>query len=130
MDLTGYDYKRKVLEKQIGEKNPAVQIAPRPALVRSPDLTDEAVRLLESLALRCPLAHLPSRFPRVLNRLAALWHQPALVERSLEDLLLDSRGSRAGFPVEVLTELQALRNCNARRISPAKVDPWQAMHLR
>jgi hypothetical protein len=43
---------------------------------------------------------------------------------------MDCRGSRAGFPPEVLVELLALRNYNAGRIFPQKVDPWQEMHLR
>jgi hypothetical protein len=140
MDLTGYDYKRRepekkipeksIPEKNIPEKNIAVQPAARPALPRSSELTDAAARLLESLARKCSMPHLAARFPRVLNRVAAVWSQPGLVERYFEELMLDSRGSRAGFPPEVLSELVALRNCNAFRIFPKKTDPWQEMHLR
>jgi hypothetical protein len=135
MDLTGYDYKRrmaekKVAEKNVPEKNISVQPAPRPALAPSSELTDEAIRLLDSLAHKCPMSELPARFPRVLNRLAAVWSQPALAERYFVELLLDSRGSRLGFPPEVLSELLALRSCNAVRIFPGNIDPWQEMHLR
>ncbi len=140
MDLTGYDYKRQVAEKKIPEKNVpeknvpeknvSVQPVPRPVLARSSELTDEAIRLLDSLARKCPMSELPARFPRVLNRLAAVWSQPALAERYFVELLLDSRGSRLGFPPEVLSELLALRTCNAFRIFPKKTDPWQDMHLR
>ena len=135
MDLTGYDYKRrmaekKVAEKNVPEKNISVQPAPRPALAPSSELTDEAIRLLDSLARKCPMSELPARFPRVLNRLAAVWSQPALAERYFVELLLDSRGSRLGFPPDVLSELLALRSCNALRISPGNIDPWQEMHLR
>jgi len=135
MDLTGYDYKRRMAEKKVPEKNVpeenvSVQPVPRPILARSSELTDEAIRLLDSLARKCPMSELPARFPRVLNRLAALWSQPALAECYFVELLLDSRGSRLGFPPEVLTELLALRNCNAFRIFPKKTDPWQDMHLR
>ena len=135
MDLTGYDYKRRVAEKKVPEKNVpeknvAVQAVPRPAPARSSELTDEAIRLLDSLARKCPLSELPARFPRVLNRLAAVWSQPALAERYFMELLLDSRGSRLGFPPEVLSELLALRSCNAFRIFPGNIDPWQEMHLR
>jgi len=126
MDLTGYDYKRKTAEKNIS----AAPVAPAPIAMTSADLSDAAVRLLDALARRCPLKHVPARFPRVLNRLAAVWGQPELVERSFQELLLDSRGTRAGFPPEVLSELQALRNCNSQRMLPVRVDPWQEMHLR
>jgi len=132
MDLTGYDYKRRVAEKKknVPEENISVQPVPRPALARSSELTDEAIRLLDSLARKCLMSELPARFPRVLNRLAAAWSQPALAERYFVELLLDSRGSRLGFPPEVLSELLALRSCNAFRIFPKKTDPWQEMHLR
>ena len=135
MDLTGYDYKRRMAEKKVPEKNVpeeniSVQPVPRPALARSSELTDEAIRLLDSLARKCPMSELPARFPRVLNRVAAVWSQPALAERYFVELLLDSRGSRLGFPPEVLSELLALRICNAFRIFPKQTDPWQDMHLR
>jgi len=135
MDLTGYDYKRRMAEKKVPEKNVpeeniSVQPVSRPALARSSELTDEAIRLLDSLARKCPMSELPARFPRVLNRVAAVWSQPALAERYFVELLLDSRGSRLGFPPEVLSELLALRICNAFRIFPKQTDPWQDMHLR
>ena len=135
MDLTGYDYKRRMAEKKVPEKNVpeeniSVQPVPRPALARSSELTDEAIRLLDSLARKCPMSELPARFPRVLNRVAAVWSQPAHAERYFVELLLDSRGSRVGFPPEVLSELLALRICNAFRIFPKKTDPWHDMHLR
>jgi hypothetical protein len=126
MDLTGYDYKRKVAEQKIS----AAPVQPAAPAEPSADLTDAAVRLMNTLARKCPLKQVSARFPRVLNRLAAMWGQPHLVERCFQELLIDSRGKRAGFPLEVLTELQALRNCNAQRIVPARVDPWQEMYLR
>ena len=124
MDLTGYGYKRPAQEQRIAA--PVV----RPAPQRSAELSAEAVRLLDALTRKCQLYHLPARFPRVLNRVAELWNRPAVAERCFEELLLDMRGTRAGFPPEVLSELLALRNYNASRISPKKIDPWQEMNLR
>ena len=69
-------------------------------------------------------------FPRVLNRIAEVWVDPARAQHCLEELLLDSRCTRAGFPSEVLGELMTLRTYNASRIFPKPVDPWQEMHLR
>jgi hypothetical protein len=124
MDLTGYGYKRPAQEQSIAAP------AAGPIAQRSPDLSAEAVRLLDALSRKCWLNALPARFPRVLNRIAALWNRPAVAERCFEELLLDTRGTRAGFPPEVLSELLALRNYNASRIVPKKIDPWQEMHLR
>lgn len=49
------------------------------------------------------------RFPRIANRLAECWSRPAERDAVLQDLLVDRRMRRRGFPPEVATELQALR---------------------
>jgi hypothetical protein len=46
-----------------------------------------------------------SRYPRVGNRLALCWSDPAQTERLFDDLLLDRRGKRKGFPSSVAEEL-------------------------
>lgn len=49
------------------------------------------------------------QFPRVANRLALCWPDPALAQRLCDDLLVDRRGGRRGFPWPVRKELVALR---------------------
>lgn len=49
------------------------------------------------------------RFPRVANRLALCWNDPALASRVLDGLVVDKRRNRAGFPPEVSQELIQLR---------------------
>lgn len=48
------------------------------------------------------------RFPHVANRLAKCWADKAASARSLELLVADKRWGSAGFPAQVLTELQRL----------------------
>src|SRR5262249_47212941 len=52
-------------------------------------------------------------FPRIANALAALWSAPEELTSYLDDLLVDKRGRRQGFPVRVLSELNALSAYNA-----------------
>jgi hypothetical protein len=52
------------------------------------------------------------RYPRVANRIAFCWHDAALAEQALDDLLVDRRGGRRGFPLAVVRELQRLREFN------------------
>jgi hypothetical protein len=125
MDLTGYGYKPPVQETKI-----AARPVPQSMQARSSELTGGALRLLDSVARRCPMQESAARFPRVLNRLAEVWNDPTRAERCFEELMLDSRCTRAGFPSEVLSELMVLRTYNASRISPKRIDPWQEMHLR
>ena len=125
MDLTGYGYKRPVQETKI-----AARPVPQATLSRSPELTNGAVRLLDSVAHKCAMRESAAHFPRVLNRLAEVWNDPSRAELCFEELLLDSRHTRAGFPPAVLSEIMTLRLYNASRMFAKPVDPWQEMHLR
>jgi hypothetical protein len=48
-------------------------------------------------------------YPRIANKLSGYWINPALRNRYLSSLLMDSRdGAREGFPMAVASELVAL----------------------
>lgn len=49
------------------------------------------------------------RFPRVANALAEAWRDPPRRAALLDDLLLDRRGGRQGFPPEIRREIEQLR---------------------
>jgi hypothetical protein len=72
-------------------------------------------------AARHWLRRLPSRqrpvrlaatLPRLANRLAWCWPDPHMTDLVLDDLLVDRRGGRCGFPSEIRRELEALRRFN------------------
>jgi hypothetical protein len=48
-------------------------------------------------------------FGRIANLLAASWNEPEATNRYFDHLLVDRRGSRKGFPTEVMREIFALR---------------------
>lgn len=56
-----------------------------------------------------------SHYPRIANRLALCWPDPALTNRLFESLFLDQRGGRRGFPADVIAELVALRQLASQR---------------
>jgi hypothetical protein len=51
------------------------------------------------------LAH---QFPRIVNRLARFWDSPRMIDEYLQQLLVDKRGKRKGFPLKVVEELYRL----------------------
>ena len=63
-------------------------------------------------------------FPRVANRIAWCWADSVLSEQLLHDLLVDSRGSRRGFPLSVVRELQRLREFNAQQRAEPRPEGW------
>lgn len=77
---------------------------------RRPEPLDaRAQRLYASLPPALQPALTRERFPHVINRIAAEWEMPARFARLMDELLLDARGHRAGFPYEAVRELTALR---------------------
>lgn len=96
------------------------QIAPQPR--RSPpnptDMTPSPLvpAWMDSLTPETRAPFLCVHFPRIANRLALCWPDPALTVRLLDDFLLDKRGTRRGFPSEALHELTSLRQVAARRL--------------
>lgn len=65
------------------------------------------------------------KFPRIANLIAALWQDPNSLRRYVDDLLVDKRGSRQGFPLDVLRELFRLR-AYYDDVHPANVLPWES----
>jgi hypothetical protein len=68
-----------------------------------------------------------SKFPRICNLLAVLWQDPGSLRRYLDDLLVDKRGNRQGFPVNILRELFALR-AHYDELHPGSSRPWEVMN--
>jgi hypothetical protein len=88
-------------------RDPSGRFARRPPV----PLSIEAHRLFIELKKDSqPIAGLPKRFPHVFNRIAATWHDPPALLEVLDDLLVDKRGGRRGFPADVLAELLILRS--------------------
>lgn len=87
---------------------------------REPRDCDHAVsgttrRWLRDLPARRRPLRLCELHPRVANRMAWCWHDPAIADSVLQDLLEDRRGGRQGFPPSIVRELQRLREFNAQQ---------------
>ena len=93
-------------------------------------LSGDAIRLMWRLDGKISLSETADQFPRILNHIAAVWNKPVEADRYFEDLLHDSRGGRQGFPLRVLTEVNALRDFYVTRVYPKRVDPWEQVLYR
>ncbi len=71
-------------------------------------LTPATVNWLHALpAAVCP-RETAGWFPRIANRIARFWESPAMLESMFDELLIDRRLGRKGFPPKILTELRVL----------------------
>ncbi len=84
-------------------------------LQRRAKRAEDALLLTDTLEL---LRHLPRgvqprrlarQFPRVANEVRRLWYETDALNAYLDTLLVDSRGTREGFPALVAEEIRALR---------------------
>jgi len=91
----------------------------------------DADGLLEATATW--LAQLPERtrplelarqFPRIANKLCELWKRPSVCDRYLDDLVIDRRGGRKGFPLKIAGELSELR-AYYTRLYPRSHGAWK-----
>ena len=73
-------------------------------------LTGRAIDWLIALPTTLRPQSLPIQFPRIVNALAEVWHEPEPCQAAFDRLLRDRRKGRKGFPPAVLAELEALRN--------------------
>jgi len=62
-------------------------------------------------------------FPRIANRLCETWKRPSVCEHYFDELLVDRRGGRKGFPLKIASELTELRAYYAR-LYPADHGAW------
>ncbi|MGH8526733.1 MAG: hypothetical protein ACREXY_21755 [Gammaproteobacteria bacterium] len=88
-------------------------------------LCAEAKALLETLSPQIRPHHLPGRFPRIMNQIAHLWRQPAQLGRYFEELLIDRREGRQGFPFAVVLELTTLKNYHQSEVYSKRDCIWQ-----
>ena len=73
--------------------------------------------LLEQLAGKVSLRETARDFPHVVNRLAPYGYRPAQMVKGIDELLIDDRPNRQGFPFAVFTELSELRAFYVRLLS-------------
>lgn len=89
-----------------------------PAAPPSDPLPRETVRWIASLPAEARPLHLFMHYPKIGNRLALLWANPQDAQALFDDLLLDHRGDRQGFPKEVFDDLMRLQKLLVERQAP------------
>ena len=93
--------------------------------VKNTDLTEQAWQWLDALPKEVQPGGLVQRFPRITNKLAELWRRPVNCERYLDALILDQRGSRKGFPPDVVGEIAKLKMyLNRNTAVQERADVW------
>lgn len=91
-------------------------------------LNEQVGRWLRTLPGRFRPRALCAQFPRITNRIALCWNDPVLTQMLLDQLLVDHRGGRKGFPPDVAEDLSVIVGLHARRMQPdAAAGRWERL---
>ena len=100
------------------------------AVQRAPEKPEDRILSLEALAWFDSLPqgvrphNLAQRYPQICNRIVDRWKYPDLMIHFFDDLLLDSRVGRQGFPMMIAIEIARLKEHFLATLSTTKDDVW------
>ena len=78
-------------------------------VAKSPDdLSPSALQWMDRLPATVRPLDLASDFPRIVNRISALWNQPEPCRKYLTELLIVGRKKRQGFPLAIVSAISDL----------------------
>jgi hypothetical protein len=100
------------------ESNPFWRLLRGPSRARDQILTPLAVDWADALPEGLKPLALCEGYPRVANRLALCWADPALTDLVLREMLNDKRRRRKGFPDAVRLELLNLHAASIELANP------------
>ena len=93
-------------------------------------LTADTIQWLEGLPANVRPRLLPIEFARITNAIARLWRTPSPCLAYFDDLLIDKRGDRIGFPLGVMFELAALKAHYQTVPYPQPLTAWEEIAER
>jgi hypothetical protein len=88
------------------------------------ELTTTATTVLATIPTDVKPILLSIDFPHIVNKICELWTRPILLDRYFEELTVDARGGRKGFPLGVALEIANLREHYQTKVRPLKKTTW------
>jgi hypothetical protein len=90
-------------------------------------LDNRSIVIIETLPKAIRPTGIIANFPHIMNLIAANWHEPRAFVQTLDELLMDDRGNRAGFPFAVIVELTDLREHYFSSVRPEARKLWDKL---
>ena len=87
-------------------------------------LAPQTARWIAQLPPDVQPLNLSERYARIANRICGLWHAPADCLDYLEDLLMDRRGDRHGFELDIAMELAGIKDHFETQVSHVPQTTW------
>lgn len=91
---------------------------------RPTELDTRAINWIARLQRDVQPRELGHQYPRIVNKLAQMWGNGQQMDNYLNELIVDTRGGRRGFPTTVRDELLILRSHNRTTNIASANDGW------
>lgn len=96
----------------------------QPEIPSDRKLSGSTVVWMMSLPSNIRPLHLARKFPRIANKLAEGWQRPVICDKIFDELMMDHRGTRKGFPHEVAKEIGDLRGYYNTEVYVRAEETW------
>jgi hypothetical protein len=90
-------------------------------------LDQRSKNILASIPSEIRPTNVVEKFPHIMNLVSGSWHEPKAFVKTLDDLLIDDRGNRVGFPFAVIVELTDLREYYFSTVRPEARKLWDRL---
>jgi hypothetical protein len=109
----------------VKKPNPEDSAAARRTQQPANSLNSETREWLATLPASVRPQLLAVDFARVANALRLTWGRPDVCLDYFDDLLIDRRGDRLGFPAEVVIEIAVLKDYYQSSVHPSEQSVWE-----
>ncbi len=103
-------------------------VASRRPVQPSNTLAAEAQQWLQTLPESVRPTELPETYGRIVNALCKVWARPQACLALFDELVIDRRGGRQGFPGGIALEIAALKDHYETHVHATQQTPWD--HIR
>jgi hypothetical protein len=90
-------------------------------------LNDRSKAIVKEIPRDSKPVEICKNFPHIMNLIAASWHEPKAFVKTLDELLMDERGGRQGFPFAIIVELTDLREYYFAAVRPESRKLWDRL---
>jgi hypothetical protein len=91
------------------------------------ELDQRSKQILAAIPADIRPNHIISTFPHIMKLISKSWHEPKEFVKTLDELLIDDRGNRVGFPFAVIVELTDLREYYFSTVRPDARKLWDRL---
>lgn len=131
LDWEEVDYKEALPAEILAEEENRLKVEQAKAQAKRTaplaDLDNRSKQILKAMPLDVRPSNVVSKFPHIMNLISRSWNEPKEFVKTLDELLIDDRGNRVGFPFAVIVELTELREYYFSTVRPEARKLWDRL---